>query len=90
MNDQDLRKLIERLRIEIQNTKTVDPKDQEMLVQLDADIHEFILRAGGEKVQLHPTAIRRLEDGLSHFESTHPTITRLISQLLEGLSSSGI
>jgi predicted outer membrane protein len=90
MNDSDLRKLIERLQIEIKNTKTADPNDQEMLVQLEAAIREFLVRADGDKVQYHPTAVRRLEDGLHHFESTHPTLTKLISQLLEGLSNAGI
>ena len=38
MDDQELRKLIEQLHAEIQNTHSVDKKGQELLLQLEADI----------------------------------------------------
>jgi predicted outer membrane protein len=90
MDDRELRKLIEQLQIEIQNTRTVNEKDQEMLVQLESEIREFLARTGENEVHFHPTTIKRLEDGLSHFETTHPTLTSLISQLLDALSNAGI
>jgi hypothetical protein len=31
-----------------------------------------------------------MEEGLSHFEATHPALTTLLSRLLESLSNAGI
>jgi thiamine biosynthesis lipoprotein ApbE len=90
MDAPELRKLIEKLQTEIRQTKTADVKDQEMLVQLDSEIHEFLNRSGGDKVDIPPTTVKRLEDALHHFEATHPTLTNLISQLLDDLSGAGL
>jgi hypothetical protein len=90
MDDQELSKLIELLHTEIQNTQTVDEKGQELLIHLDADIHKLIDRAGGQVGAVHPSTIRRLEEGLDHFEVTHPALTLLLARLLESLSNVGI
>jgi hypothetical protein len=90
MDDQELRKLIESLHAEIQNTKTVDEKGQELLVHLESDIRKLLARTGGVTPALHPSTLRRLQAGLDHFEVTHPTLTMLISRLLESLSNVGI
>jgi hypothetical protein len=90
MDAPELRKLIEKLQTEIRQTKTADEKDQEMLVQLDSAIHEFLSRTGGNKVDINPSTIKRLEDALHRFEATHPALTNLISQLLDDLSGAGL
>jgi hypothetical protein len=90
MDDQELRKLIEQLHAEIQNTHTVDEKGQELLLHLESDIRELLDRTGGNGVPAHPSTIQRLEEGLSHFEVTHPALTTLLSRLLETLSNAGI
>jgi hypothetical protein len=90
MDAPELRKLVEKLQTEIRQTKTADEKDQEMLVRLDAEIHEFLNRTGGNKAELNPDTIRRLEDAMHRFEATHPSLTNLITQLLEDLSNAGI
>jgi hypothetical protein len=90
MEDQELRKLIEQLHAEIQNTHSVDKKGQELLTHLEADIQELLDRAEGNVRPVHPSTIQRMEDGLSHFEATHPALTTLLSRLLESLSNIGI
>ena len=90
MDPVELRKLIEQLQIEIQKAKTVNQKDQEMLVQLDSEIHELLGRIEGNEVHIHPTTIKRLEDSLNHFEASHSTLTMVISQVLDALSGIGI
>jgi hypothetical protein len=90
MEDQELRKLIEQLHAEIQNTHSVDKKGQELLTHLEADIQELLDRAEGNVRPVHPSTIQRMEDGLSHFEATHPALTTLLSRLLESLSNVGI
>jgi predicted nucleic acid-binding Zn-ribbon protein len=90
MDDEALRKLIEQLHAEIQNTHTVDEKGQELLAKLEADIQELLDRTEGSVTPVHPSTIQRLEEGLSHFEATHPALTALLSRFLEALSNVGI
>jgi len=90
MDDQELRKLIEQLHAEIKNTHTVDKKGQELLTHLESDIQELLDRTEGNVMPVHPSTIQRLEEGLSHFEATHPSLTALLSRFLDALSNVGI
>jgi cob(I)alamin adenosyltransferase len=90
MDAKELRKLIEQLQLEIQQAKIINEKDREMLVQLDSEIHELIGRIEDNEVNIHPATIKRLEDSLNHFEASHPTLTMVISQVLDALSGIGI
>jgi uncharacterized tellurite resistance protein B-like protein len=90
MDDQELRKLIESLHAEIQNTRTVDEKGQELLAHLEADIRKLLDQSGEVAKPVHPSTLQRMEEGLDHFEVTHPTLTILLSRLLEALSNVGI
>jgi thiamine biosynthesis lipoprotein ApbE len=90
MDDQELRKLIEQLHAEIQNTHTVDEKGQELLIHLESDIQELLDRTEGNVIPVHPSTIQSLEEGLSHFEATHPALTTLLSRFLDALSNAGI
>jgi hypothetical protein len=90
MDDQELRKLIKQLHAEIQNTKTVDEKGQELLLQLESEIQVLLDRPDVTVAPVHPSTLQRLEEGLDHFEATHPELTNLLSELLEILSNVGI
>jgi len=90
MDDQELRKLIEQLHAEIKKTHTVDQKGQELLIHLESDIQELLDRNEGNVTSIHPSTIQRMEEGLSHFEVTHPDLTTLLSRFLEALSNAGI
>jgi len=90
MDDQELRKLIQSLHDEIQNTHIVDEKGQELLVDLDADIRKLLAQTGVRTASVHPSTLLRMEEGLDQFEVTHPALTMLLSKLLEALSNVGI
>ena len=90
MDDLELRKLIKQLHAEIQNTKTVDKKGQELLLQLESEIQVLLDRPDVIVTPVHPSTLQRLEEGLHHFEASHPDLTNLLSQLLEILSNVGI
>jgi len=90
MDDQELHKLIESLHDEIQKTQSVDEKGRELLAHLEADIRKLLTQAGGVSNPVHPSTLRRLEEGLDHFEVSHPTLTILLSRVLEALSNVGI
>jgi hypothetical protein len=90
MDEQELRKLIEQLHDEIKNTHALDKKGQELLAHLESDIRELLDRTEGKGEPVQPSTIQRLEEGLDHFEATHPDLAKLIFNLLESLSNAGI
>ena len=90
MDDQELQKLIESLHNEIQNTQSVDEKGRELLAHLEADIRKLLNQAGGASNPVHPSTLKRMQEGLDHFEVTHPTLTILLSRVLEALSNVGL
>jgi hypothetical protein len=90
MEDKDLRDLLTELHAEIENTQEVDEKGLELLRHLNEDITVLLERSEGNPSPTNPSITSNLENTLSHFEVTHPSLTELISKLLESLSSSGI
>ena len=90
MADQELRKLLEQLHSEIENTQNVDEKSQEILRDLGADIRGLLERSETSQVQLHPTLVTRLEEAIDDFEVTYPALTTTISKILDILSGAGI
>jgi hypothetical protein len=90
MDNIELRKLLQQLDAEVKNTQAVDEKGSELLHDLEGDISALLERSDENPVQLHPTSIKHMESALDHFETTHPSLTELISKLLESLSNVGI
>jgi hypothetical protein len=90
MDDPKLREQLEQLQAEIQQTDSVDEQGKTLLRDLDEDIHALLSRSEGESVVVQPSTVKSLQDSLSHFEVSHPTLTALIASLLETLSNAGI
>ena len=90
MDDQELRKLIEQLQAEIQNTQSVDEKGRELLLHLESEINDLLGRPDVIATPVHPSTLKRLEESLDHFEISHPELTTLLARLLESLSNVGI
>lgn len=91
MDNQELSKLLQQLKGEIEKTERVDDKGRAMLSKLDAEIHELLARSANE-TQPQPGAntLRNLEETITHLEATHPALTALLSSVLETLSNAGI
>ena len=90
MNDKELCKLLEQLHSEIEATQSVDEKEREMLRDLDADIQDLLERCEAEQVETHPITIRRLEDAIDYMTINHPTLTAMLSNMLNTLSNAGV
>jgi hypothetical protein len=86
MDDNDLRKHLEQLHGEIEQTQNVDEKGQALLRDVKADIGGMLEGS----VQPEPPTLKRIQEAIDTFEVSHPTLTRLLSQLLETLSNAGI
>ncbi len=90
MDDQELCKLLEQLHSEIEGTQSVDEKERALLHDLDADIQELLERCEAEQVETHPLMIRRLEDAIDYMTVNHPTLTAMLSNMLNTLSNAGV
>jgi hypothetical protein len=90
MDNQELRKLLELLHGEIEQTKSIDDKGRELLRDLAADINELLVRSEGGQAKAQESMLERLEDSISYLEVTHPTLTQTLSRVLETLSNAGI
>lgn len=88
--DKELRKLLQQLHAEIEQTKKVDDKGRELLRHLGKDINELLERTEGRPLKPQPSFRRGLEEAVQHFEVTHPTLTAALSDLLTALSNAGI
>ena len=90
MDDQELREFLEKLHGEIGRTTSVDAKGKELLHHLNMDISDLLKRSEIGQVQAHPTLISNVENTIDHFEVTHPTLSTMLTHLLETLSNAGI
>ena len=90
MDDAELRNLLEKLHKEIAATRNVDDEGRELLHHLERDIAELLARTEGTSVPASEARTQRLQDGIAHFETSHPALTRLLTDLLETLSNAGI
>jgi hypothetical protein len=88
MNNQEIDKLLEQLKNEIEGIQPDDEKGQVLLRELSADIRELLERA--ESKQPASSMMQRLETSIDHFEITHPELTSALSSLLTILSNAGI
>ena len=88
MDNQEIDKLLEQLKNEIEGIQPDDEKGQELLRELSVDIRELLERA--ESKQPAPSMMRRLETSIDHFEVTHPDLTAALSNLFSILSNAGI
>ena len=90
MDNKELRKHLQQLQDEIKKTSVVDEKGNELLRNLDGDIHKLLDRSEENPIQVHPSIVQRLKEARDHFEVTHTNLTERISVLLETLSNLGI
>ncbi len=87
MDTNKLRDLLNQLQNEIQTAETLDDQGYQMLKDLDENIQALLDRADSHS---DDTITGRLEDAIYHFEVTHPTLTVVISKVLDSLSGAGI
>jgi predicted nucleic acid-binding Zn-ribbon protein len=84
-----LRELLEKLHNELERLEATDERDQEKLRQLDADIQSLLKRSDAD-LEADEPMLERLQDTIDHFETTHPRLTMMMSQMMTILSNAGI
>ena len=89
MTDQNLRELLEKLHQELEQIEVTDEAGRERLRHLDADIRSLLERSD-ELEEADEPMLERLQDSIDHFETTHPRLTMMLSQMMTILSNAGI
>lgn len=87
MDTNKLRELLDQLQNELNSTETLDEQGYQLLKDLDEDIQALLDRTDDHS---DDTFAERLENAVYHFEATHPTLTVVISKVLDSLSGAGI
>ena len=88
-NQNDLRELLEKLDLELERTEVTDEPERERLRHLRADVRKLLERSG-ETEETDEPMLERIQDSIDHFESTHPQLTIMLSQMMTILSNAGI
>ena len=88
-NRQTLRELLEKLHHELEHTDAADEASRERLRYLEADIRTLLARAEEDSEKDEPM-LERFQESIDHFETTHPQLTMMISQISTILSNAGI
>ncbi len=90
MNERNnLKELLEKLHNKLERIDVTDESSRERLRHLEADIRNLLARAN-EKVETDEPMLERLQDSIDHFETTHPDLTLMLSQMMTILSNAGI
>ncbi len=90
MADEELRRKLEEVHDQIEQTDHVDEKGRALLRDVDGHVRELLARSENAEIRPKPGFNRGLEDAMRHFEVTHPTLTEALSDLLTALSNAGI
>ncbi|HET7600941.1 MAG TPA: DUF4404 family protein [Gemmatimonadales bacterium] len=85
MKQEELAATLERLHAELARTPATDPRTRELLERLQADVRSVLDRQPADE------SIReRLEDGVAHFEASHPALARNLAQVIDALALFGL
>ena len=89
MTDTNLRELLEKLHNELEQLEVTDEADREKLRHLDADIRQLLKRSNPAE-ETDESMLERLQDTIDRFETTHPRLTMMLSQMMTILSNAGV
>ena len=89
MTDQNLRELLEKIHRELEQTEVTDQAERERLRHLEADIRSLLERSDEDDFD-DESMLERLQDSVDHFETSHPQLTMMLSQMMTILSNAGI
>jgi hypothetical protein len=89
MNDQNLHQLLEKIQNELARTEVTDEAERERLRHLEADVRSLLERSH-EQTETDESMLERFEEAVDHFETSHPQLTMMISQMMTILSNAGI
>jgi hypothetical protein len=86
-----LRETLRDLEAELQQVETLDPQSRELLATAAAEIHEALDKSQREDESLEPQSFTdRLTSATQKFEESHPTLSRVVGNVIDALAQLGI
>ncbi len=90
MTSEQLRKTLEELHVELEQTQDVDPDTQQMLQDIDGHIRTLLAGPDREFTTRHHGVTAQLRDSLADFEVSHPNLVTNIERVLDAFNEMGI
>jgi predicted transcriptional regulator len=88
INESQLSRALEKLRLEIEALDTADEESRRKLEQLVADLESKL--ENPEDTELHEDLAEQLRDSMLEFEVSHPRLTSIMNDIMMKLSNMGI
>ncbi len=90
MDNESLKKELEKLHAELKQTQPGDQAQREMLQRLIDDVQNSLASSDQNEPELRASLADQLTQAIGLFEISHPTLTAQMDKLLSILSSAGI
>lgn len=86
MDQEQLRRDLERLDQEIAEAQPGDEKSTSMLRKLREDIRTLLAHPGESPPQHYHTIGETLKDGVYHFDASHPQLAKTMASVIDSLA----
>ncbi len=90
MDQKQLRKTLEDLHAELEQTESVDDETAAQLAELEGHIQTLLKRPDQELMSKHHGLSASLRSALVNFGEMYPRLTLYIERVLDGLNEMGI
>jgi Domain of unknown function (DUF4404) len=90
MDSQQLRKRLEELHAELEQTQAVDEDTRRTLADIDGHIQTLLAGPDRDFTTRHHSLSARLRDSLTAFESSHPNLVPTVERVLDAFNEMGI
>jgi len=90
MKDDSVRKKLQGLYTQLQNTRSGDLQTQERLNALTADVKNALDHYHELRPEQHKGVVDRLQGAVEHFETSHPELTSVLNDVISSLANWGI
>lgn len=87
MPEQKLRELVASLHDELSHTASVDDQSKELLRELTGDIDKLVSE---DAVEHRASAAGQVSEAAARFESDHPRLAAVLSEIVDTLAKLGI
>jgi phytoene/squalene synthetase len=88
MQAEKLRAAVAELERELRAIESVDDESRRVLQSTINEIHAALRR--DQQAELKPSLVTRLKDAIGKFEASHPSFTKILSGVIDGLAEMGI
>ena len=90
MPSSELLNLLKKLKLEINNIKSVDKSSVEMLDKMKKEIDRALERSEAKQEIEKSSLVERLEKSVEHFEASHPELTAKMNNVINFLNNVGL